>query len=241
MQSSFQSMVDSANKVVVLTGAGISTESGIPDFRGQNGTWSKDYSREYYISRDFFDSDPVAFWENYKDIFQLENFANFLPNTGHSYLAGLEHQGKQVKVYTQNADGLHQKAGSQHVFEVHGSLLKATCPRCQKTYDLSFILENRIPTCPKHNIVLSPGMVLFGDPIQYFNEAIRDLVAADLFLVLGTSLQVGPINQLPQVAEYYKIPSVLINQEATPLDSLFDVVIHEKIGSFLGEMDAANS
>lgn len=233
MHPSLRTLIDSTRKVVVLTGAGISTESGIPDFRSQNGIWSTFDRREYYISRSFFESNPQLFWKYYKEMFELEKFNGFEPNTGHRYLAQLEHQGKQVRIYTQNADGLHQKAGSTEVFEVHGSLLTATCPTCQHQYNLSYILERPVPTCLHDNSVLNPGMVLFGDPIQYLREAIDDVSTADVFLVFGTSLQVGPINELPRIAKYHQVPSALINQEQTVMDSLFNLVFHEKIGSLL--------
>ena len=233
MHPSLQEMIDSAKKIVVLTGAGISTDSGIPDFRSETGTWTMDHQREYYISKSFFNSDSELFWKNYKKIFRFDVLGDFLPNTGHFYLADLEQQGKEVRIYTQNADGLHQKAGSSKVFEVHGSLLTGTCPQCRTKYDLDFIQEQPTPRCSKDNAILEPGMVLFGDAIHYFQEAMQDLVQADLFLVLGTSLQVGPINELPRLAKHYQVPSVLINREATPLDFLFDRVFHESIGDSL--------
>lgn len=277
--------IQGAKKITVLSGAGCSTESGIPDFRSSTGIWTFEtygMSRQQLMHVSYFQRQPEKFWTAYKDIFELKLTNTFEPNIGHQFLANLEREGKDVSIYTQNVDGLHQKAGSQRVFEVHGSMRKAECTDCGELYDLEYINVHEVPTCNrtihKKNVcnqyipikdhpanyidcegcktrhwlqdiegdairckghkerdiecrgVLKPDVVLFGDSIRYYQEAKKSLLQSDLFLVLGTSLQVGPINEIPYFIPKYKCKSVIINRDPTELDSYFDMTIHESIG-----------
>lgn len=274
--------IEKAKSVSILSGAGISTESGIPDFRSTGGFWTKGMSREQLMSLRYLQSNPKAFWEAYKDIFKIKLMNDFQPNYGHRFLVELEKMGKEVTIITQNVDGLHIKSGSSAVYEAHGSIHSAVCPKCQTTYDLDYINEHAFPQCraviekekvcnhyitvnqfnrnygfvvceeceSKHTLVpdqefvrckgkkkttyqcnsyLKPGVVLFGDAIKHFNEGVAAVKKSNLFLVLGSSLQVGPINQLVT----YGNPStkkVIINRDPTELDGYFDEVIHAGIG-----------
>ncbi|MNV11700.1 CCA-adding enzyme [compost metagenome] len=237
--------IKAAKKIVVFTGAGISTESGIPDFRSSTGVWTYDRSRESLMSLSYFRGYPKKFWPAYKDIFKIKIFGEYKPNFGHQFVADLEKMGKKVVVVTQNVDGLHTEAGSTNVYEVHGTMKKAYCPKCGQEYDFEYIKEHDLPRCnrPKGdstcNFILKPGIVLFEDAIKFYKESFESIDTADLFLVMGTSLNVGPINQLAIKAKHdpYKdskiFKAVLINREETTLDYCFDVVINGKIGNTL--------
>lgn len=220
-----------AQRITVLTGAGVSTASGIPDFRSSNGIWTEDGSREYYMSSDYFRHDPQDFWTKYKDIFQLKLLGSYHPNEVHRFLSNLETLGKEVTVITQNVDGLHQRAGSSKVIEYHGSLTTSTCPACGSIYDADYINSSQVPICERETCqaVLKPDIVLFGDAITEHDRAEAIIDKADLVLVLGTSLLVMPFNFLPEYAWTRKIPTALINREATPKDRLFHYVIHNDL------------
>lgn len=230
-----------AKRITVLTGAGMSTESGIPDFRSTEGVWTKHKSREELMSLSFLRRYPDEFWPIYKEIFQLKLQGDYQPNRGHIALKRLEDLGKQVTIVTQNVDGLHQRAGSTRVLEVHGSLQHAFCPKCQTTYELRFINEHQLPICQTLTsegglcqTILHPGVVLFEDQVRYLNESVQAALEADLFLVLGSSLQVGPINQLPLLVESDPLmKKVIINRERTIMDHCFDLVLHGEIGELL--------
>ncbi|ADO59759.2 SIR2 family NAD-dependent protein deacylase [Paenibacillus polymyxa] len=272
--------IQQAKKITVLSGAGISTDSGIPDFRSSAGVWTNDTSRQYIMSLSYFNRHRREFWAAYKDIFKIKLAGDFKPNYGHQFLAELETEGKMIDIFTQNVDGLHQLAGSKKVYEVHGSMRIAHCTNCGETYDLEYMRSEAVPTCRKvkhkenvcnhyipipdrslqhvvcqecgtrydiHgatsdairckgkkkremicNHVLKPDVVLFQDSIRYFQEAKRSAMQSDLLLVVGSSLQVGPINEIPQLFPTYK-NSVLINKEPTNLDHCFKMVIHGSI------------
>ncbi|GIM48109.1 NAD-dependent protein deacetylase [Collibacillus ludicampi] len=244
---SFQQLaewIEHAKKIVVLTGAGISTESGIPDFRSQDGRWTKYQSMEQVISRDFFKRDPERFWSAFKEIFQLKLMGNFSPNFGHLFFAELEKGGKDVTILTQNVDGLHQSAGSTRVYELHGTLRTSYCPKCQSQYQLQDINQQDVPRCQKRidneticHTILKPSVVLFGDMVRHMELAAEEVACADLFVVAGSSLQVSPVNYLPRIAQMnHRTKSVLINKEKTEMDELFDLVIHRPIGDTLREV-----
>ncbi|MFF2532375.1 NAD-dependent deacetylase [Brevibacillus sp. NPDC058079] len=269
-----------AKKINVLSGAGISTESGIPDFRSSTGVWTYDLSRQQLMSLSYFNRQREKFWVAYKDIFHIKLAGDFQPNYGHEFLFELEKQGKNISIFTQNVDGLHQASGSTRVYEVHGSMRLAYCTNCGEEYDLEYIRREEVPVCRKvevkenvcnhyiplsghpfnfvnctecgtrHDLhhastegirckgkkkrevkchhILKPDVVLFGDSIRYYQEAKRSAVQADLLLVLGSSLQVGPINEIPMFYPQYK-NSVIINNHSTDLDSFFKLVINESI------------
>ncbi|MFS0655030.1 NAD-dependent protein deacylase [Bacillus sp. 179-C3.3 HS] len=233
-----------ANHITVLTGAGMSTESGIPDFRSTGGVWTEDSSRMEAMSRSYFLSHPHQFWPKFKDLFQMKMSGTYEPNAGHSFLADLEKQGKQVDIFTQNIDGLHKKAGSQHVYELHGSIQTATCPACKAEYDLPYLLKEDVPICQKIasngckcGRVLKTDVVLFGDMVQHFEQVERSMMQTDVLLVMGTSLEVAPARYIPEDAA--RIPSifkVMVNMSETAFDPLFDLVFHEKIGDLVNAL-----
>ncbi|MEC1748670.1 NAD-dependent protein deacylase [Bacillus mojavensis] len=236
----FRNMLNEAQRIVVLTGAGMSTESGIPDFRSAGGIWTEDASRMEAMSLDYFLSQPRLFWPKFKELFQMKMSGSYEPNEGHLLLAELEKQGKQVDIFTQNIDGLHRKAGSRHVYELHGSIQTASCLSCGTRYDLPHLLKHDVPECTAvgHDgevcgTVLKTDVVLFGDAVLHFDKLYEKLDKADLLLVIGTSLEVAPARFVPEDAS--RIPGInkaIINLEPTYCDSLFDFVIHQKIGEF---------
>ncbi|WP_186578540.1 NAD-dependent protein deacylase [Aquibacillus kalidii] len=223
--------IEQAKSIAVLTGAGVSTASGIPDFRSTTGVWTLDHSREYYMSRDYFYEEPEDFWLKYKEIFHLKLLKDYEPNEAHRYLKQLEDKEKNIAIITQNVDGLHTEAGNSNVVEYHGSLNTATCPSCGEQYSLDFVMEKDVPFCSALGCgdVLKPDIVLFGDPIIKHGEAEYIIENSDFLLVLGTSLQVMPFNQLPFAAIGHGLKTALINREATHMDSYFDYVIHEDL------------
>ncbi|MCP3026333.1 NAD-dependent protein deacylase [Halobacillus sp. A5] len=214
-----------AQNLVVLTGAGVSTASGIPDFRSSEGLWSKDFKREDYMSNHYFFYDPVDFWLKYKQIFQVKLLKQYEPNVVHQFIKELETEERQVTVITQNVDGLHEKAGSSKVIEYHGTLDKANCPSCRQSYSMDYVLDYDPPKCQTCKAILKPNVVLFGDLITAHDESEALLDQADCLLVLGTSLQVTPFSFLPDYSRQRKTPSVLMNKESTIKDYVFDEVL----------------
>lgn len=224
--------IKEANTIAVLTGAGMSTESGIPDFRSENGLYAQEDNVEYYLSEYYSKKDPVDFWRRFKRMFSLKMMGGFAPNDGHRFLRWLEEMGKTVTILTQNIDGLHTKAGSTNVIELHGTLQTATCPSCGNKYDLSFINRHEVPRCEKCQTIVKPDVVLFGGLVPRMEEAFAAAAASDLLLAMGTSLEVAPVNQIPfyVAAESPATRKVLINKTATRMDGMFDLVIYGGIG-----------
>ncbi|MDA1476063.1 NAD-dependent protein deacylase [Bacillus changyiensis] len=234
----FIGLLEKAQHITVLTGAGMSTESGIPDFRSAGGIWTEDTSRMEAMSRDYFERYPKLFWPKFKELFQLKMSDSFQPNAGHRFLAELEKQGKDVNVFTQNIDGLHIEAGSQHVYELHGTLQTATCPTCGTQYGRAEMLQEEIPKCCQCRFILKPDVVLFGDIVQHLDTLFQVLNSTDLLLVIGTSLEVAPVRFVPE--EAHMIPGlkkIMINLDETAYDQLFDLVIHRKIAEFISELN----
>jgi NAD-dependent deacetylase len=202
---------------VVLTGAGVSTESGIPDFRSAAGAWTRVDPREV-ASIEAFRRDPARVWEHYAQ--RHRQLGEAAPNEGHRALADLERRGLVEAVVTQNVDGLHQRAGSREVVEVHGSLREAVCPRCGASEPLDAVVRRldrvRVPACPGCGGVLKPGVVLFGEqlPQEPLARATALARSAALLLVVGSSLQVWPVAGLPHEAAAFAI----VNHGRTPLD-----------------------
>lgn len=222
--------IERAGRIVVLTGAGVSTASGIPDFRSSEGLWTEDYSREYYMSNDYFQRHPEDFWKKYKDIFRLKLLQDYRPNKVHQFIHELETVNRQVSVITQNVDGLHQLAGSTSVLEYHGTLNQSFCQDCGRAYPLEDVMQAVVPVCRDCRTTLKPGVMLFGDLITAHDEAEKMVTDADLLLVMGTSLQVTPFSLLPYYAwEQGTAASILINNEPTDKDHLFDTVLHDDL------------
>ena len=224
-----------SKKIVFFGGAGVSTESGIPDFRSVDGLYNQkfEYPPETIISHSFYLRDPAYFFRFYKEKMLPLGFE---PNITHKVLARWEAEGKLSAVITQNIDGLHQKAGSKKVLELHGSVLRNYCVRCGKFHSGEFIRDSEgIPTCACGGIV-KPDVVLYeesldGDTLEKSVAAIAD---ADLLIVAGTSLTVYPAAGL---IRYYKGNRlVLINRDETPYDNHADIVIHDSLGNVFSKL-----
>lgn len=218
--------------IVFFGGAGVSTESGIPDFRSKDGLYSQKYKYppETILSRDFFNSNSSEFYEFYRNKML---FLTAQPNAAHLKLAELEKCGKLKAVITQNIDGLHQAAGSRNVLELHGSVHRNFCVHCSASYDTSSVIESSdIPRC-KCGCIIKPDVVLFGETLDedVISQAVRHIASADMLIIGGTSLGVYPAAGL---IDYYKANKlVLINKSETSVDSRADLVIYGSIGEVL--------
>ena len=229
-------MISESGRIVFLGGAGVSTESGIPDFRSKNGIFNaiRDYGYppETLLSRSFFDRNPEVFFKYYRGLLMS---GDAKPNRAHLALAKLEADGKLTAVATQNIDGLHTMAGSRNVYELHGSIKRNYCMKCHKFYDDKFIAETEgVPHCSCGGIV-KPDVVLYEEGLDYdtLNGAVTHIMRADMLIVGGTSLQVYPAAGL---IDYYRGDRlVLINKSKTPYDRYADLVINDSIGKVLGE------
>lgn len=234
----FQKIYDNADSIVFFGGAGVSTESGIPDFRSQDGLYSQQwkYPPETIISRTFFDANPVEFYRFYREKLIIKNIE---PNTAHFQLAKMEEKGKLKAVVTQNIDGLHQKAGSKNVFELHGSTLRNFCMDCGAEYSIDFIAESenspdKLPRCAKCGGLVKPDVVLYEESLDQnvINGAVNAIKNTDTLIIGGTSLVVYPAAGL---IDYFRGKNiVLINKSATAGDARANLVIHESIGKVLG-------
>ena len=231
--------IDDSNDIVFFGGAGVSTESNIPDFRSDNGLYKKQYRypAEQMISHSFFLSNPEEFYEFY---FNQMIFPDAQPNAAHKALAQLEKRGKLKAVVTQNIDGLHQKAGSKVVYELHGLVLKNTCMHCHAHYDLEQTMAARddkgIPRCPKCGHIIKPDVVLYEEGLyeRTIYAAVDAIEKADLLIVGGTSLVVYPAAGL--IRYFHGKHLVLINRDVTPMDDQADLVIHDSIGKILSNV-----
>lgn len=231
-------LILNSNNILIITGAGVSTASGIPDFRSSDILKNFPLSLEQVLSRGFFYSSPKLFWELYKDIFNFKQIMRSEPNEVHNFLSGLEDLDKDITIVTQNVDGLHFKSGSKKVLEMHGNLNTATCPKCKSEYGIDKIIEHLIPRCSKQNskgivcnFILSPDIVLYGDKVLHYEDVLSIAFSCDLLLVMGTSLNVYPVNNLVDILYTNKnIKTVFLNGESTLKDNLFDYV---EIGNLL--------
>lgn len=230
--------IESSNNIVFFGGAGVSTESNIPDFRSVDGLYHQkyDYPPEKILSHSFFLSHPQEFYRFYKDKMV---YINAKPNDAHKILAQWEQEGKVKAVITQNIDGLHQKAGSQKVLELHGTVYKNYCMRCGKEYELEWMLEQEgVPHCSCGGII-RPDVVLYEEGLdqKIIQDAVSFIEEADVLIIGGTSLTVYPAAGL---IEYYKGNKlVLINKSMTPYDKEADLRIEGSIGEVFGEVQKA--
>ena len=221
--------IDQSDNIVFFVGAGVSTESGIPDFRSVDGLYNQqyDYPPETIISHSFYQRNPKEFFRFYKNKML---FPDAKPNQAHLALAELEREGKLKAVITQNIDGLHQLAGSREILELHGSVHRNFCTRCGKFYTLKQIMEmDGVPHCECGGII-KPDVVLYEEGLdqQTLEKAVSYIAHAEVLIVGGTSLTVYPAAGL---IDYYRGNKlILINKSATPMDSRADVIIHESIG-----------
>lgn len=224
-----------SNRIVFFGGAGVSTESGIKDFRSVDGLYNQkfEYPPEKIISRTFFYNDPAYFYTFYKEKMMPLGFE---PNITHYVLSRWEQEGKLSAVVTQNIDGLHQKAGSKKVYELHGSVYRNYCLTCGHSYSAEFVKNSTgIPRCSCGGMV-KPDVTLYEEPLneEVLESSIAAIENADLLIVAGTSLTVYPAAGL---VRYYKGDRlVLINRDVTPYDHLASLIFHESLGSVFGAL-----
>ncbi|MFN4217986.1 MAG: NAD-dependent protein deacylase [Candidatus Bipolaricaulia bacterium] len=232
-------MLREARYAVALTGAGVSTDSGIPDFRSPStGLWAQ-YNPMEVASIGGFRSNPARFYEFWRQRFA--KLADAQPNITHRVLAQLEARGHLQCVITQNIDNLHKKAGSKRVLEVHGTYTRGLCLGCKKTYTIHEIFEkverHRVPLCDECNDLLKPDVVLFGELLTPdFDRALDEIERCDLLLVLGTSLEVYPIAGLVPQAKLRGAQIVIINRDKTPFDPIADLALHSELRPVMAEL-----
>lgn len=231
-----QEIIDDSNKIVFFGGAGVSTESGIPDFRSVDGLYNQkyDYPPEEILSHTFFIDNTDEFYRFYKDKMLIFGAK---PNKAHLKLAELEEKGKLLAIVTQNIDGLHQLAGSRNVYELHGSVHRNYCMSCGSFFSAEYIANcDGVPYCDKCNTLVKPDVVLYEEGLDnaVCNGAIDAIASADCLIVAGTSLTVYPAASF---VRYFKGKHfVLINRDATPMDKLAELVIHDKVGEVLDKI-----
>jgi len=227
--------IEESDNIVFFGGAGVSTESGIPDFRSVDGLYNMKYKYppETILSHSFFVKNPEEFYKFYKDKLKLKGVR---PNITHKRLAELEKEGKLRAVVTQNIDGLHQAAGSKRVLELHGSLLRSYCSSCHMPYPSETITEEKgVPRCLCGGVI-RPDIVLYEEALdeQVLEDSVRYISEADILIIGGTSLAVYPAAGL---INYYRGKKlVLINRSATPYDGEADLVIHDSLGKVFGQI-----
>lgn len=233
-------LLSSSRHAVALTGAGMSTESGIPDFRSPGGLWSR-YDPSEFATLSSFLGDPSRFYRaasEFLSVFTAE------PNEGHRALAELEQMGVLKAVITQNIDGLHQAAGSRKVVELHGNLRECKCLSCGRVFPIEVLAEKLVqegeipPLCNDCGGILKPNVVFFGEqlPRDALEEAFEQAKRCDLMLVAGSSLVVSPANFLPPMAVEAGARLLIVNEEVTPMDAFASVVIRGKTGRVLPEL-----
>ena len=231
-----------SSRIVFFGGAGVSTESGIPDFRSANGLWNEklqiELTPEQLVSHSYFERYPEEFFAFYREKLI---YPEAKPNGCHLALAKLEKMGKLRAIVTQNIDGLHQAAGSETVYELHGSVLRNYCQQCGAFYDAKFILDTapKVPHCPACGGLVKPDVVLYEEPLdnQVINDTVAALGEADTLIIGGTSLVVYPAAGLIRYFQGKHL--VLINMSETRADRLAEFVIREPIGEVMAAAVAA--
>jgi len=237
----FRGIIESSSHIVFLGGAGVSTESGIPDFRSKDGLYRKTekrfsrYRPEYLLSDQCLHREPEVFFAYFRknlDARQVE------PNEAHKKLTEMEKEGKLDGVITQNIDGLHQKAGSKNVQEIHGSALRSYCVSCRKQYGPDFIFESTdpVPKCPECGKMVRPDVTLYGEtlPNPAYENSISLIRYADCLIIGGTSLEVGSAAGLAH--SYHGKHLIIINKGKTKMEGKADLVFHDSIGKILGQI-----
>lgn len=230
-----QKVIDDSERIVFFGGAGVSTESGIPDFRSVDGLYNQkyDYPPEQILSHTFFERMTEEFYRFYRDkMLCLDK----KPNKAHYKLAELEKAGKLTAVVTQNIDGLHQAAGSKKVYELHGSVLRNYCRNCRRFYSAEYIKNSKgVPACECGGVI-KPDVVLYEEGLDdsVVNGALSAIMQADTLIIAGTSLTVYPAAGFIRYFRGNKI--VLINRDATPFDKQADLIYHDKVGELLDQI-----
>lgn len=235
MNDVLKSWVEESRRIVFFGGAGVSTESGIPDFRGVDGLYHQKYAYppEEILSHRFFERKPEEFYRFYREKILITDAE---PNPAHLKLAQWEKEGKLLAVITQNIDGLHQKAGSQKVYELHGSIHRNYCRRCGKFFTAEQLMQtDGVPKCECGGVI-KPDVVLYGESLDtnVINGARRALEQADLLIIGGTSLSVYPAAGLIDLYSGSRL--VLVNKTATQRDDLADLIVREPIGQVFSEL-----
>ena len=231
----FKIIIQNSKNIVFFGGAGVSTESGIPDFRSKDGLYNQKYKYppEMILSHTFFKNNTEEFYKFYKE---KMNSLNFNPNITHVKLAELEKEGKLKAVITQNIDGLHQKAGSKNVLELHGSILRNYCIKCKKFYSAEFVFSSKgVPKCECGGII-KPDVVLYEENLNenILNSAIQAIQNAEVLIVAGTSLTVYPASGL---VNFFKGKNlILINKTQTSYDNIADIIINSSLGEVFKEL-----
>lgn len=237
-------ILKNARHVVALTGAGISTHSGIPDFRSpESGLWDH-YDPMEVATIAAFKQNPQNFYNWLRPLAQKILTAQ--PNPAHLALAQMEQNGPLQAIITQNIDVLHTKAGSQTIYEVHGHMREATCMQCLQSYESTqvmaeFLVAGPVPVCPACHGVLKPNVILFGEilPVVTLNRARRHVRDCDVMIVAGSSLEVAPAGDLPMLAKYSGAKVIIVNFSETHLDDLADVLIHADVVEVLPRLARA--
>jgi len=235
----FREIVKNSPSTVFFGGAGVSTESGIPDFRSKNGLYNQhdvnfeSYEPEYLLSHKCLCEEPKVFYEFYR---QKLNTENIEPNDCHKILAKMESKGLLNCVITQNIDGLHQKAGSKNVLEIHGTTKSVYCQKCGKHYPYNYIFEtDGIPTCECGGLI-RPDVTLYGENLpKAFEDAYMEIVKSACLIVGGTSLTVFPAANL--LSYFQGSHLIIINNQVTPYDEYADLVFHENLGQVFRDLD----
>ena len=231
----FKNLIKESNNIVFFGGAGVSTESGIPDFRSKDGLYNQkyDYPPEEILSHTFFIKNTDEFYKFYKD---KMNSLKYEPNITNIKLEELEQKGKLKAIITQNIDGLHQKAGSKTVYELHGSVLRNYCNKCNKFYDAEYVFSSvGIPKCECGGTI-KPDVVLYEEGLddKTLVNSVKAIQNADLLIVAGTSLMVQPAASL---INYFNGKNlVLINRDSTPYDNVANLVIHDSLGKVFNQI-----
>ena len=228
--SQLQKIIDNSNNIVVFSGAGVSTDSGLKDFRSKNGIYNLKNLRspEEMLSAKTFYQNPEEFYEFYRENL---NCLNVEPNITHLYLKKLEDSGKLKAIITQNIDGLHTKAGNKNVYEIHGTIYKNYCTGCGKFYNADFVFQNKkLPICEKCGSLVKPDVVLYGEMLpDCFLDAQLSIEKADTLIVIGTSLLVEPASSLVDLFKGENL--IIINQESTPKDFKANLVIRDNLSN----------